>query len=101
MRFTFVCVCLISISIVASAQNRHSDAKKKRDSIGVVMLKGTGKTAVIVVGSAAKATWWTTKFAMSQVAKPILLKAAPSVAKFALKTSVKYLMPLAVKLSIL
>lgn len=64
-------------------------------------MKGTGKAAVIVVGSAGKVVWATTKFAAKRVAKPILVKAAPAVGKFIIKKSAKHLLPLAVKLSIL
>lgn len=65
--------------------------------------------AVIVVGSAAKGAWGTTKFIVRDLAVPVakslvkslVVHAAPAAAKFALKESGKYLLPLALKLSIL
>ena len=64
-------------------------------------MKDAGTAAVVVVRSAAKAGWWTTKFAANHVAKPVIVKAAPAAGKYALKQSAKYLLPFAVKLSIL
>ncbi len=53
--------------------------------------RGTGKAAVIVVGSAAKGGWVTTKIVtkhiVAPVAKAVLLKAAPKITVFALKTA--------------
>lgn len=63
------------------------------------------KVPVIVVGSAAKLTWATTKFTTKHLAKPVakaaIVKAAPAATKFILKNGAKYLLPIAVKLSIL
>lgn len=44
-----------------------------------------GHVTVIVVKSAGKAAWETTKFSAKNFAKPILLKAVPKVSMFALK----------------
>lgn len=64
--------------------------------------------AVIVVSSAAKAAWVTTKFVVKDVAKPtakiIFLKAAPKIALFGLKRTpgaAKRLAPIAVRLALL
>lgn len=77
-------------------------------NIVVDAAKGLGKTGVIVIGSAAKVTWTTTKFTAKRVAKPVaktvFLKAAPRITIFALKrsgTAAKHLTPIAVKLALL
>ncbi len=44
-----------------------------------------GQITVIIVKSAAKAAWETTKFTAKDIAKPLLLKAAPKATMFALK----------------
>lgn len=92
-----VCACALAFTFAASAQ----DAKKSGDSAGVTVLKGTGKTAVIVVGSAGKIVWGTTKFTAKHMAKPLLLKAAPRVSKLVLKKSAKHLLPMAIKVAAL
>ena len=96
-----LCACVLTLSVAASAQKRDHAVKINDDSTGTSIIKGTGKTAVVVVGSAAKATWWTTKFTAKHVAKPVFTKAAPVAGKFVFRKSVKYLLPLAAKLSIL
>ena len=102
--------CLLLLCLGTYGQTKSkTPAKKQDDSTGVAVMNGAGRVAGIVVGSAAKAAWGTTKFVAKDVAvpvasgllKPIATKMAPAAAKFALKKSVKYLMPLAVKLSIL
>jgi hypothetical protein len=103
------CACLLLLSFVAFAQKHKAATSAGGDPVGVVVLKGAGKTGVIVVGSAARATWWASKFVAKDVAKPlaasvlqpIVTKAAPAVAKFAFKNSIKYLLPFAAKLSLL
>ena len=64
--------------------------------------------AIVVIGSAAKVGWVTTKFAAKHVAKPVaktlLVKGGPKAAKFMLKSSgfgAKHLLPIAVKLALL
>lgn len=93
----FVCACVLAVSVAASAQ--------RAKNVGVTLLKDTGKAAVIVVGSAAKATWAVTKVAtkttVKPVAKTLFIRAAPAGGKFVLKTSAKYLMPVAVKFAAL
>lgn len=93
----FVCACVFAASVAASAQ--------KGENFGVTLLKDTGKAAVIVVGSASKTTWAVTRFAVKTTAKPIaktlFTRAAPAAGKFVLRTSAKYLMPVAVKFAAL
>lgn len=108
-RILAVCACLLAIAILAGAQNKSTAAKRQNASPGVAVLKGTGKAAVIVVGSAAKAAWKTSKFTVKYVAKPVavavlkpfIVHAAPAASKYALKYSAKYLLPYVVKLSLL
>ena len=68
-----------------------------------------GKVSVVIIKSAAKTAWATTKFAAKDVAKPILvgvakpllLKAAPQITMFALKltgNSLKKGIPIATKM---
>lgn len=65
---------------------------------------GGAKVPLIVVGSAAKATWVTTKFTTKHVAAPVakaaFVQATPAIGKFALKNGAKYLLPFAMKLSL-
>ncbi len=93
----FVCACVFAAPVVASAQ--------KAENVGVTLLKDTGKAAEIVIGSAAKATWAVTKFAVKTTVKPaakiVFTKAAPALGKFALKKSAKHLLPVAIKLAAL
>jgi hypothetical protein len=78
---------------------------QKADNVGVTLLKDTGKAAVIVVGSAAKATWSVTKFTVKTILKPVaktlFTKTAPSAGKFVVKKSAKHLLPVAIKLAAL
>lgn len=96
-RMVFVCACVLAASAAASAQSA--------ENVGITLLKDTGQAAVIVVGSAAKASWSVTKFAVKTTAKPVaktlFTRAAPSAGKFVLKTSAKHLLPVAVKLAAL
>lgn len=104
-----VCACVFVFSLTAKAQKHDSPSTSGHDPVGVAVLKGTGKVAVIVVGSAAKIVYKTTKFVAKDLAKPIVVsvlkpvatKTIPAVAKFALKKSVKYLLPFAARLSLL
>ena len=104
-----VCSCVLVASVSAHAQKRPVPAAQKNASARVAPSKGPGNVAVVIIGSAARVAWATTKFVAKDVAapvatavlKPVAVQAAPAVAKFALKKSAKYLLPLAVKLSIL
>lgn len=92
-----VCALVLAAAVAASAQ--------RSENVGVTLLKDTGNATVIVVGSAAKASWSLTKFAVKTTAKPVaktlFTRAAPSAGKFALRTSAKHLLPVAVKLAAL
>lgn len=81
-------------SAVANGQDAGDSARRT-----------SANPAVVVVGSAARGAWSVTRFTakhvVAPVAKTIFLKAAPAVAKFALKNSAKHLLPVAVKLSAL
>jgi hypothetical protein len=105
-------ICVLAFLVVlacgASAQERVTETRVNDDNIVLDAAKGLGKTGIIVVGSAAKVTWVTTKFTAKYVAKPvaktIIVKAPPAAAKFALKssgTAAKHLLPIAVKLALL
>ena len=96
-RSLVVCVCVLAFSFAANAQKVSNVAKQNVEQSGSAVMKDTGNAAVVLVGSAAKATWWTTKFAAKHFAKPLVVKMAPQAAKFAWKQ----LLPLAVKLSIM
>ena len=96
-RSLVVCACVLAYSFAANAQKVSNVAKKNVEQSGSAVMKDTGNAAVVLVGSAAKATWWTTKFAAKHVAKPLVVKMAPQAAKYAWKQ----LLPLAVKLSVL
>lgn len=92
-----VCAFVLVASLGANAQ--------ELENTGTAVLKDTGKVSVVVVKSAAKATWSVTKFAVKTTVKPaakiVFTKAAPAVGKFALKKSAKHLLPIAVKLAVL
>lgn len=68
-----------------------------QSAVPLKVAKGAGKAAVVVVGSAAKGAWVTTKFTAkyvvkpvaTHVAKPIITKALPKVTVFALKLAGK------------
>lgn len=107
-RTILLCAVASSTALGAKAQTRLR-SESTNSNTGTAILRASERAAVIVVGSAAKMTWATTKFVAKDMAKPVFLsvakpmvtKAAPKMAKFALKKSYKYLLPLAVKLSVL
>jgi hypothetical protein len=93
----FVCLA----AVIASAQANPKPAVHSDSSAGAT----AAKVPVIIVGSAAKATWVTTKFTAKYVVLPVgkavVVEAAPTIAKFAVKNSVKYVLPYVVGLSLL
>lgn len=111
MRTTFfktaaICLCIFAFTAVASAQRSSSS---KSDSVISTIANGAGKVTVVVVGSAAKVAWATTKIAakdvakplLVSVAKPLLLKATPAISGYALKLTgqaMKKAVPFAAKL---
>ena len=104
-----VSACVLTVVFNAQAQKKSVPANKQNQPARVAPSNGSGNVAVVIISSAAKVAWGTTKFVVRDVAapvatsllKPVALHAAPAVAKFALKKSAKYLLPLALKLSIL
>ena len=104
-----VCACVLAAAFSVEAQKNSVPANKQNHPARVAPSNGSGNVAVVIISSAAKVAWGTTKFVARDIAapvatsllKPVAVRAAPAVAKFALKKSAKYLLPLAVKLSIL
>ncbi|MBX3292772.1 MAG: hypothetical protein KF881_07770 [Acidobacteria bacterium] len=105
-----VCVaaCVFAFNAAASGQKTAKEPRADDDNIVENVLEGTGKVTFVVVRSAGKAAWGTTKFTAKHVAKPVaktvLLKAAPKITVFTLKsagTAGKHLAPIAVKLALL
>lgn len=99
-RIIAVCAFLLVFAAAANAQSKPKVVEKRdRDSSNI---------AVVIVGSAAKAAWVTTKFVAKDIAKPVaktvLLKAAPKLTIFALKSApviAKRVLPIALKLAVL
>ena len=104
-----VSACILAPSFSAHAQKKPVPANKGNQPARVAPSNGPGNVAVVIIGSAAKVAWGATKFVAKDLAvpvatsfvKPIVVHAAPAAAKFALKKSAKYLLPFALKLSIL
>lgn len=96
-RVIFVCACVLGACVSASTQELQN--------VGTALLRDTGTASVIVVKSAAKASWSVTKFAVKTTVKPaariVFVRAAPAAGKFALKKSAKHLLPIAVKFAAL
>ncbi len=100
-----LCTFLFIFSFSAHGQGI---AKSGGGSALSQVANGAGKVTVIVVGSAAKFAWGTTKFAAKNAAmplaksavKPILFKLTPKITVFALKLAgktVKKAVPVATK----
>ena len=103
-RSKIFCVVLIALSTVGLGQSVKKEANDVTAKKGNFVLNMTGKVAVIIVKSAAKTAWVTTKFAAKDLAKPILFKLLPIVTKFTLRATgvaAKRLLPHAAKLAIL
>ena len=110
LRVLFLGTLLFSIQILANAQNKVSVEKKDRNVIVVgatKTLEVSGKVVFIVVKETAKIAWETTKFTAGEIAAPVakavLLKAAPKVSLFLLKTSgkvVEKVAPIALKVAL-
>ncbi|KXK03272.1 MAG: hypothetical protein UZ17_ACD001001079 [Acidobacteria bacterium OLB17] len=106
----FACALILLASLSASAQTSSQENKNSAERAsssakgGNAILNTTGKVAVVVVRSAAKGVWATTKFTAKNIAKPILFKAVPKLAKYSLKgtgLAAKHLLPFAAKLAVL
>lgn len=82
---------LLLLSFVVAGQQKAVKSDAKGASVAGTILKGSGKVAVIVVGSAGQAAWVTTKFIGKNVAWPaaktILLKAPQKMVTIGLKTA--------------
>lgn len=101
LAFAFVLLsCILALGQNAFAGNNGSVAGQIASS--------AGKVVVIVVKSAGKVAWETTKFTaknvakplLVSVAKPLLLKSAPKASMFALKftgTAIKKAVPIITK----
>lgn len=105
-KIAIICACIFAFSAIANAQKA---SPSKSDSVISTIANGAGKVTVVVVGSAAKVAWATTKIAAKDVAKPILvsvakpllLKATPALSAYALKLTgqaLKKAVPFAAKL---
>ena len=113
MRYTifkasFVALFVCFGCVVANGQDQAKPADQQQvgerssgASIGVT----TAKVPVIIVGSAAKATWvttkFTTKYVVAPVAKEIFLEMTPAMTKFAAKNALRYGVPIAAKWALL
>ena len=104
--FAAVLVCFGSALANGQEQAKPADQQQVGErssgaSIGVT----TAKVPVIIVGSAAKATWvttkFTTKYVVAPVAKEIFLEMTPAMAKFAAKNALRYGVPIAAKWALL
>ena len=103
-RSILFCAVLFVFTTVGLGQSVEGASKKLSAKNGNFVLNMTGKVMVIVVKSAAKTAWVTTKFAAQDLAKPILFKLLPIATKFTLRATgiaAKKLLPHAAKLAIL
>jgi hypothetical protein len=104
-KFTLVvCACLFMFCATASAQQPAKGSNTSDGGAASSLMKDGGEATVIVVGSAAKAGWAMTKFGAKYIAEPVAVKVALKIAITTLRTSgiaAKYLLPFAVKLSLL
>lgn len=100
-----VVAAMCALMLLSCACYSQSRSLPRDNSTISTVATGAGKAAVIVVGSAAKLAWGTTKVAGKYVIKPaariVFTKAAPAIGKFAIRKSAKYLLPMAMKLSVL
>ena len=101
-------LCMLSISMLVAAQQKVTKAAGTGSGVATSVVKTTAKVPVIIVGTAAKAGWEITKFAAVRVAKPaaktLIVRGAPRAAVYVLKSTgltAKYLLPFAIKLSLL
>ena len=105
-RSLVVCAGVFAFAGAANSQSfTYNSAKTAEKKSGDAVKRDGRNPTMIIVGTAAKAAWGTTKFAAKHVAKPvaktIFLKAAPAVSKFVIKKSAKHLLPMAVKIAAL
>jgi hypothetical protein len=99
-----IALALFIFPATLAAQQSGTGKNSQERSFAASAALGTAKAGLIVIGSAAKGTWLTTKFVSGSVVKPLLLKGTPKAAKIMLKSGgfgVKRLLPLAVKFGLL
>ena len=100
---------MLILSLDATAQQRERVIQTKKESPAVTVAKGTGKVALVVVASVAKASYKATKFVGKEVAKPVLRhfvapglsRVVPPVGRFALRNAFRFGLPLILRLSLL
>ena len=95
-KIALACALFLALSLTASGQTQKNDGAKS-------VLNKSARTSVVIVGTTAKYTWKATKFTADKVAKPIIVKSAPKIGKFALRQSgkaAKRSMPILKKLAI-
>jgi hypothetical protein len=93
-KILFALAGLFLLCISGHAQNKNLAQKS---------LSVSKKATVIIVGNSAKYAYKATKFTAGRVAKPVIVKSAPGVGKFVLKSSgltLKKTFPLGKKLFI-
>ncbi len=97
---------MLLLAFGAYAQDSKNETKPK--SSGTSAASVPVKVVVVVVGSAAKVAWVTTKFVAKEVAAPVakavFLKAAPKMTLYMLKKSpaiAKRVLPIALKFALL
>lgn len=105
-RSLVVCACVFAFAGAANSQSITYNSVKTAVKKSGDAVKPDGRNpAMIIVGTAAKAAWGTTKFAAKHLLKPaaktIFMKMTPAVTKFVIKNSAKHLLPLAVKIAAL
>ena len=96
----FVALFLCFMSFHVHAQD-NANQSVKQPSSGSSAGASAAKVPLVIVGSAAKGTWVTTKvttkYVVAPVAKEVFLEATPAMAKFAAKNVLKYGVPIAAK----
>ena len=106
IRSLVVCACVFAFVGAANSQSfTYNSAKTTVKQSGDATKRDGSNPAMIIVGTAGKAAWGTTKFVAKHVAKPvaktIFLKMTPAVTKFVIKNSAKHLLPVAIKIAAL
>ncbi|HRI02954.1 MAG TPA: hypothetical protein PLL77_04350 [Pyrinomonadaceae bacterium] len=105
-RSLVVCACVFAFAGAANSQSfTYNSAKTAVKKSGDAAKRDGSNPVMIIVGTAGKAAWGTTKFAAKHLLKPaaktIFLKMTPAVTKFVIKNSAKHLLPMAVKIAAL
>ena len=89
-RTTAICAILAAFTLAANAQLKKTAEKKGETNLAGSIISGTGNVAVVIVKSAAKSVWVTSKFVGKNVAWPVaktaLVKVPQKAALYGLKT---------------